>query len=786
MTAKLISVVIFSYLLGAIPFGLLFAKLWGVDPRLRGSKNIGATNVLRTAGVLPAILTLIFDISKGAIAVLIAKALKTEPAWIAGLAAIIGHNFPLYLNFRGGKGVATSMGTIMMLYPPAGAAVTGIWLVVAVITRYSSLAALVSLGLCPIVFTVLKKSDMIGFGVSVAALAFMRHKDNLRRLLRGTEKKIGEKVFLLIFILSTLLTPLSVGAEVTVVEGEVPVAQTEVPIQEQRAEALVSISSLKENALDKGLRLPDEVIVFFLSKESDDLLRTPLFSSLENESPLIPFKKAEKAFKGGIKEALLTGIPYLVETFRASSSDLFWLINLGILFSSILITSLLLAFFIASITRLPIELPLLIHESTEKKSTALYLLIIIAGAITGLPYLAGALLLLMVMHTPTASQRLYISIYLCLLLLLPFVLRVEQGLLKILSDPEIKALSAVNERKDNKLILILKDPNSKEQSPFGTPNKELKSLNRKFEGQSPSKVYLFSRALALKREGKIDEAIEILKGLSTSPDYRVFNNLGNCLFLKGDLSGAEEYYQKAVELKKNPRTLYNLSQLYKERLDFEKGKNYYEEAMKLDAELISSFTKISSKAPNRFLMDTGLTTGELLRYSLQKALRYTRPVKIQEILLPLIFFGFLFVKFPATAYRCSRCGKVICNICQRRELWGRMCSDCYEVLVTPDRTDSKTRLQRLLFLQQKKSGQRKFFRVLSLFPGVCQTASGAMFQGLLILFLIGVSITSFIGSEYFFISMMKQFYLIWLSIFSGALAIIIHLLSLRRLSRIWP
>lgn len=741
MTAKLLLAVIISYLLGAIPFGLLFAKLKGIDPRLSGSKNIGATNVLRTAGVLPAILTLVFDISKGGIAVLIARSLEVNPPWIAGLAAIIGHNFPVYLKFKGGKGVATSIGTMVVLYPSGGAAVIATWSVVAVITRYSSLAALVSLGLSPLIFTLLSKSDMIGFTVAVALLTLMRHKDNIKRLLKGEEKKIGEKALLIILSLIFILAPSSLKAQKEQDAQDSPVSE---------------YSSIKEQALDKGLRFPEEAIVFFLSKESD----IPLFSSLDSGSPLIPFKKAEKAFNSGAKEALFTGIPYLIETFRLAAGDIFWLINLGMLFSFILIVSIIFAFFIASITRLPLELPLLIHESTEKKITLLYLILLTGGALAGLPYFTGSLLLLMAMHATTRPQKVYMFLYLCILLLLPFIMRTQEGFLKILSDPEIKALSAVNERKDNKLILTLKD--------------------------NSSKAYLFSKALALKREGRIDEAVEILKGLSTSPDYRVFNNLGNCLFLKGDLSGAEEYYQKAVELKKNPQTLYNLSQLSKERLDFEKGKNYYEEAMKLDAETISSFTRISSKAPNRFLMDIDLTTGELLRFSIHRALRDMRPVRIHEIILPLIFFVFLFIKLPAVAYRCSRCGKVICNICQRRELWGRMCPECYEVLVTPDKTDSKTRLQRLLFLQQKKSRRKKFFWALCLFPGICQSAAGAMFQGLLILFLIGISITSLIAYKHFFILNMKQFYLIWLTVFSGTMAIIIHLLSLRRLSRIWP
>ncbi|MCX7794480.1 MAG: glycerol-3-phosphate 1-O-acyltransferase PlsY [Thermodesulfovibrionales bacterium] len=734
--AILVLVSVASYLLGAVPFGLIFGRLWGIDPRLSGSKNIGATNLLRTAGIIPAILTLIFDISKGGIAVLIARALKVEPDWLAGLAAIVGHNFSVYLKFRGGKGVATSIGTMIVLYPAGGAVVIGIWLLVALITRYSSLAALISIGFSPVIFTVLEKRDMIAFTVLVASLVIMRHRDNIKRLLTGTEKKIGERVLPalgIIFILAFLNPVLAEG------KAEYP-----------------DIESIKEESLNKGLRFPEAGVHFFLTKEPESILSQPV----NTDSPLISFKKAERAFNTSVKDAFFTGIPYLIETFRLSAGNLIWLINLGLLFSLITIVSLLFAFFIASITRLPFELPLLTHEISEKKSTALYLLMLIIGAIAGLPYFAGTLLLLSAIHNPSKSLRISVIFYFIFILILPFILRFEQGFLRILSDPEIKAISGVNEGKDNKLILTLKE--------------------------SDSAVFMFSKALALKREGKIDGAIKILESLSKNPDYRVFNNLANCLFLNGDLSNAEAYYQKALELKKNPQSLYNLSQLFKERLDFEKGKYYYEEAMKIDAELISSFTKISSKSPNRFLMDITLNTGELVKFTIKKIAGSAFSLRMHEIVIPLILFALLFIRFPALAYRCSRCGKIICNICQRKELWGKMCPECYEVLVTPDKTDSRTRLQRLLYLQNKKSQRRRIFWVLTFLPGITQIVSGAMFQGLLILFLIGISIMSFVAYEHFFIANLKQFYLIWTGILSGTLALLLHLLSLRRLSRIWP
>lgn len=758
----LILVSISSYLLGAIPFGLLFSKIWGVDPRKAGSRNIGATNVLRTAGVLPAILTLIFDISKGGIAVVIARMLDAEPPWVAGLAAIIGHNFPVYLNFKGGKGVATSIGTMVVLYPLGGASVIAIWLVVAALTRYSSLAALVSLGVSPVIFTLLSKSDMIGFTIAVAALAFMRHRDNIKRLLSGTEKKIGERVLILLpffLFLSNLLLPLSSSAD----------TETEKFGGNQFSEERLLV--IKEEAFNRGLRFPEAAIFYILSVRSggDEVTVSPQLLQLDPASPVFHFKKAEESFGQGIKNTLFNGIPDLINAFKMATRDMFWFINLVLFFSVIIVFSFIFALSVSAFIKILFDIPILIHEITERKLSLIYILIIIASALIGLPYFALSILLIGAIHYPTRSQRICLFFCIIFLLLLPFILRAEGRLLRLLSDPDIRAIYEVNEQKDNLLILAL-DKN--------TTGSEVR--------QSPE--YLFSKALALKKEGRLDEAIEIFKGIAGAPllKYKVFNNLGNCLFLKGDLNEAEQYYQKAIELKKNPQTLYNLSQLFKERLDFEKGKYYYEEAMKLDAELISGFTKISSKAPNRFLMDLSLTPEELFKLSFLKSPKRPGNIKIYELLMPLILLIFLFIKPPVIAYRCSRCGKIICNICQRRELWGRMCPECYEALVTPDKVDSKTRLQRLLFVQKKKSHRKRLFWVLSIFPGVNQTLGGWLFQGLLILSLLGMSIMCLISANYFTIAGFRQFYVVWIGILAAAFAIMLHLISLRRLSRIWP
>ncbi|MEM7240748.1 MAG: glycerol-3-phosphate 1-O-acyltransferase PlsY [Pseudomonadota bacterium] len=188
-------VAVLAYLLGAVPFGIVAAKLFGLgDLRQIGSGNIGATNVLRTGNKPAAFLTLVGDIGKGAAAVLIARyALGETAAQIAGFAAFLGHCFPIYLGFKGGKGVATFLGTVLALSFPIGAACCLTWLATAGILRISSASALVASASGAIWALIFGHPEMTLLLVLLAALIWWRHQDNIKRILTGTEPKIGKK-----------------------------------------------------------------------------------------------------------------------------------------------------------------------------------------------------------------------------------------------------------------------------------------------------------------------------------------------------------------------------------------------------------------------------------------------------------------------------------------------------------------------------------------------------------------------------------------------------------------
>lgn len=186
-----------AYLFGSIPAGVLVARTYGVDLRQVGSGNIGATNVLRALGPGPALVVAFFDGFKGGIAVLLARGLGMEGLLLGGvaLAAVLGHNYSLFLAFRGGKGVATSLGTLVFLDPVLALWTLPIALTVILLTRYVSAGSLTG-GVAATVLTLaLGRPPWLGLTVGLMALLlFWTHRDNLRRLQAGTERRLGERV----------------------------------------------------------------------------------------------------------------------------------------------------------------------------------------------------------------------------------------------------------------------------------------------------------------------------------------------------------------------------------------------------------------------------------------------------------------------------------------------------------------------------------------------------------------------------------------------------------------
>ena len=186
-----------AYFIGSIPFGVLVAKARGIDLQNVGSKNIGASNVFRNVGKLPALLTLLGDALKGTAVVMLCVFMIGRGFWesVIGIAVVLGHMYSIFLSFRGGKGVATGLGVLVVYSPFPAIILIIIWVLTALFTKYSSLAAITAFISLPVIFALVEDSkEKISFAIMLAFLIILKHRSNIKRLFEGTETKIGEKV----------------------------------------------------------------------------------------------------------------------------------------------------------------------------------------------------------------------------------------------------------------------------------------------------------------------------------------------------------------------------------------------------------------------------------------------------------------------------------------------------------------------------------------------------------------------------------------------------------------
>ena len=198
---RVAAILVGSYLLGSIPVGLILVRAWkGIDIRQYGSGNIGATNVLRTAGKGPAAVVFLADVSKGLLPVCIARLISPHNDWLAmggGMAAILGHATSIFLRFRGGKAVATSLGVIIGLTPPVAGIAFGVWLVLVALTKIVSVGSIAAtISILPLMFAFHCSAAVKLFGAVASAFVLIKHKSNISRLIQRKEPRIGQKVSL--------------------------------------------------------------------------------------------------------------------------------------------------------------------------------------------------------------------------------------------------------------------------------------------------------------------------------------------------------------------------------------------------------------------------------------------------------------------------------------------------------------------------------------------------------------------------------------------------------------
>jgi tetratricopeptide (TPR) repeat protein len=445
------------------------------------------------------------------------------------------------------------------------------------------------------------------------------------------------------------------------------------------------------------------------------------------------------------------------------------MIMASVLVSAIL--SFLASILMLIIIRLPLDLPLLSHDIREEKAK-IFILLVLGTALFGPLFLLGGLLLLMTFYQKK-WDRLILAFYVIFLFVSPWAFRTVSMIFHASASGALKAVVQVNEAKDNSYALSVLSGN-----------------------QNP--VEIFSYALALKREGKYYESIDMnTRLIGMKPDARTYINLGNTYAAINELEKAKELYKKSLDLAQFPSAFYNLSQVYRGTLDFEKGEEFFLAAQKLDNAAVSRYRSIYSRHPNRLVIDENLPLRDIYEYAKTKS-KGTFTMGLSSLplfMMPLIgiFFGALYLiwskRFKTWAYRCSRCGKILCTQCEKHILWGRMCMQCYGSLIKLDELDAKERISRLLAVYEYQQKRRNTIKTLSLIvPGWGLIYGGNILFGFSFLWAFLFSVFVLIMNPIFTIEM-SRFSHVWLNLCSVVLLIAVYLISnaatRRRLAKGW-
>ncbi len=469
-----------------------------------------------------------------------------------------------------------------------------------------------------------------------------------------------------------------------------------------------------EKLLDRGLN-NDEPYSYSLVKEAAGAQnRLELLEEALKFSPDVPplyFKLSWASLPGVFKS-----VQYWIAGLKAYARNFWWSFSLlGLVYASLLISLIIAAALVVAV-RLPLQIPLLAHDINEGKLKLLLPLLLVPVALGGpVFFIAGALVVVGISFKKL--NKLVVYLVLAAIVVSPVLITIADGLLTTATSTEVKAIIAVNEGRDNTYAFqALKDRSSAEAR--------------------------FSYALALKREGRYDEAIAIYSELAGEDpsNWKVINNLGNAYSARGQPDLAKEAYEKAEKINPSAVVIYNLSQVYRGTLDFATGDKYYQDASNLDRDVVSKYTSLSSKNPNRFVIDVPYSEGELWGLALKSPGKVISPYPIGTISAAglaaglLVLFVVLNIMVKSKAFRCSRCDRIVCNICSRDSRWGQMCPDCYGSLVKIKDADRKKRVSALLSAYGHKERIRNIVRVLSFLPpGIAQIYAGRALGGMLLL-----------------------------------------------------
>ncbi len=504
-----------------------------------------------------------------------------------------------------------------------------------------------------------------------------------------------------------------------------------------------------EEQLDRGIRNSESYSYFLIEKsranpsQKEEILKEALRCSPDLPAVYFELSKANFSAFGG---RMYKAYDYMLGGIEAYKRNFWWTFTLaGSLFLGLII-SFVFSMLIIIIIRLMRDLPLLTHDIMERKNRMLLLLIVIISAFAGPLLLMGSILIVLGLYLKKVDRSV-VYLYLLFLFLSPWLLKASSIAFSVPSSSVLKAVIEVNESRDSRYALSV--------------------LNN-----SEDEAALSSYALALKREGYYDEAIEIYnKLIAGNPDPAFYNNLANCYVAKDDLEKAIKLYQQSIQIKPLVSAYYNMSQVLRRTLDLVKGEEYFLYAQRMDPDAITGFQAVFSQNPNRLVVDEVLPISALWEYSREKAAGVSAfglsMLPPRRLPVPAVFIGALFYvlnkRMRARAYRCKKCGTIICNKCVRRVLWGNMCLQCYKSLIELHELDARERITRLKTVYEYQMRRRSILKVLSfLLPGSAYIYAGFVLKGFFILWLFLFLLTAFIISSTFVVGM-PYFPHLWLN-----------------------
>lgn len=475
-----------------------------------------------------------------------------------------------------------------------------------------------------------------------------------------------------------------------------------------------------EDNLNRGITNA-EVYAYQLiqsSREQPDKAAGLLSRALQGAPnlPLVYFAKAKDAFALS-GEGILESLDFLLNGVDSYTRNFWWSFSLyeALFFSFVL--SLILSVVLVVVLRLFLDMPLISHDMSETPSKTLLLAgLIVLSLVSPLFFLAGILILLGLYMRKT--DRAVVYIFLLFLALSPWTIRTASLFISASLSGKAKAIVQVNESRGNAYALSALEN--------GT--------------DFPAR---FSYALALKREGTYEEAADILLRLTgEKKDPRALVNLGNCYIGLNNFEEAGSYYSAALEIRPVAAAYYNLSQISRELLDFNKGDEYFMAAVSLDRVAVSGYRAMYSRTPNRLVADETLSRAELWEYVMGNA-DPGRTFNLSIVPLPVLSLlalalagGFFWLcgHLRHTAYRCRKCGVILCTQCEKHIMWGQMCPQCYGSLVKLEEMDVRERVARLLSIHEQLHRRRGIMKILSfVLPGTAFIYAGRILPGLVML-----------------------------------------------------